>query len=80
MLYLTQLVMLRCSFIQGFQILETKLLKIDKNTSNDLLVIYGFRLQPVWHNVVNVLYKDDVGVNLVQILNEGPVSARTEQQ
>ena len=37
-------------------------------------------LHPVWHHVVYVLHKDKVGTLLVEVFNQGTMSARPEHQ
>ena len=45
-----------------------------------MLVGYRVAFQSVRHHIINILYEHDIGVNLVKILNECAMTARTEQQ
>ena len=66
--------------IQQLEIFEGFLLQSNQNTSDDLFPQNGIALQTVGHYIVNVLHKDNVGLNLVQILNQRTMSTWTEQQ
>ena len=68
------------SGIEQSQVFKSFLLQGHQDAGNDLLPLYGLRLQTVGHHVVNVLDEDDVGLNLVQVLYQRTVSAGTEQQ
>ena len=66
--------------IQQAQILEGFLLQRYQYASYDLLPLNGIVLQAIGHHVVDILHKDNVSLNLVQVLNQSTVSTWTEQQ
>ena len=47
---------------------------------NHLLVINGLSLEPIGQHVIDVLDKDDVGIDLGQGLNQCAVTSGAEQQ
>ena len=76
--YLLQL-SLGGTLVEQLQIAEGLLLQADQHAGYHLLPFHGLRLQAVGHHVVDVLDEDHIGGNLVQVLDQRTVTARTEQ-
>ena len=68
------------SAVNETQILECFLLQRHQYARNHLLVCHRITFQTVGHHVVNVLHKHDISVQVIQILNQGAMAARTEHQ
>ena len=66
--------------IQQTEILERFLLKSDEHTGDNLLIGDSLALQTVGHYIVNILDEDDIGVNLIEILNKSTMTTGTEEQ
>ena len=66
--------------LQNLQILKCLLLQLKQQTSQRLLILYGIAATLVGCYVVNIFYEDDIGVNIVQILNQCTVTCRAEQE
>ena len=78
--YLFNLLVSIFASIQQLKILERFLLQGNQHTCYDLFPQYGVALQPIRHHVINVLHKNNVGIYLVQVLNQRTMSTWTEQQ
>ena len=70
----------RCPMVEGVEMVEALLLQVEEQTGQHFLVDDGAVLHPVWHDVVDVLDEDEVGALLVEVLDEGAVSAGTEDE
>ena len=68
------------AFIQNTQILKGFLLQGYQHTSDNLLPDDGICLQTIRNNVVDILDEDDISLYLVEVLDEGTMATRTEQQ
>ena len=66
--------------VKQIQVFESLLLKSNQNTSNNLLIGNCICFQAIWHYIINVLHKDNVGINLIQILDQSAMTSWTEQQ
>lgn len=66
--------------IEKTQISKDLLLKSNQYAGKKLLIGYCVAFKTVGHNVVDVLNKDHVGVDVVKILDKSAMTARTEQQ
>ena len=66
--------------LQLAQIGEGAGLQSDEDAGDELFVGDGVGFQAVGNDVVDVLDEDDVGVNLVEVLDECAVATGTEQQ
>ena len=56
------------------------LLERDKHAGYDLFPLHGLGLEAVGHNVVNVLYKDYVGIDFVEVLYQRAMTGGPEEQ
>ena len=68
------------SALKHLHVFKCLLLQCHQYTGDDLLPFHSLWFQTVRHHVVNVLYEDNVGVYLVEVLDERTMTARTEQQ
>ena len=68
------------SAIQQFQVFKCLLLQCNQYTGQQFLVSHGISFQAVGHHIINVLDKYNIGIQVVQVLNQGTVTTRTEQQ
>ena len=68
------------SAIQQFQVFKCLLLQRNQYTSQQFLVSHCISFQAVGHHIINVLDKYDISIQVVQVLNQGTVTTRTEQQ
>ena len=66
--------------VKQFEVLECLLLQGDEYAGNQFLISNGVFLQFVGNNVVDVLDKDNIGIEVIQVLNQRAVSTGTEQQ
>ena len=66
--------------IENLEVLEGLLLKGYQYARQYLLPLYSLGLQTVGYYVVDILNEDHIGLDLVEILDEGTVTAWTEQQ
>ena len=66
--------------IQQFQVIECLLLKGYQYTGKQFLIRNGIGFQAVRDHIVDVLDEHDVGIQVVQVLNQCPMTARTEEQ
>ena len=55
-------------------------LHVDEQTANHLLVACGGGTQTLWHHVVDILEEDDIGIAVVEVLDECPMSGRAEEE
>ena len=77
---LLELEVVEVVLVQLLQVLEHQLLQLYEHAGNHLLIVDSIGLQTVGYDVVDVLDEDDVGINLVQVFNQGAVTAGTEEQ
>ena len=66
--------------VEQAHIVEGFLLEGDEHAGYNLLPLYGVSLEAVGYDVVDVLDEDDVGINLVEVLNQCSVASGTEEQ
>ena len=66
--------------IERADILETALLQFEQQSCQHLLIGYRVAAAGVGGHVVDVLDEDEVGVDLVEVFDQGAVSRRTEKQ
>ena len=66
------------AFVEQAEAVKALLLEIEEQTGKHFLVDDGGVFHPVGHHVVDVFDEDDVGTLLVEVLDEGTVSAGTE--
>ena len=78
--HLLQSVVITASCIQRFQIVESLLLQFNEHARNHLFIVNGVGLQTVGHHIVDVLHKDDVSLDSIEIVDERPMTSRTEEQ
>ena len=76
---LLQLLVVILALVESLQVSESLLLERHEHTGDNLLVVHGVLLQAVGHHVVDILDEDDVGVDVVQVLNECAMASGTEQ-
>ena len=77
---LLQLLMVVLTRIQNLQIIESLLLQSNQYTCNHLLPGNSLCLQAIRNHIIDVLDEYYICINLVEILNERAMTARTEQQ
>ena len=66
--------------VQQLEVGKSLLLETHQHTGNDLLVEHRIAFQLVGHYVVYVLDEDDICIQVVQVLYQCAVPARTEEQ
>ena len=62
-----------------FHVLEYLALEGGENSCYESLVVYCRFFETVRHYVVDVLDEDDVGIEVVEVLNECTMASRTEE-
>ena len=77
---LLEFLMVILTAVEQSQISKGLLLQGNQHTGNNLLVLYCIALQPVGHHIIDVLDEDDISINLVEVLNQGTMTTRTEEQ
>ena len=77
---LLQLLMVVLTRIQNLQIIESLFLQSNQYTCNHLLPGNSLSLQAIRNHIVNILDKYHISINLVEVLDECTMTARTEQQ
>ena len=76
---LFQLLVVVSACFECLEIVESLFLQGDEDAGDDLLVAHGVCLQTVGHHVVDILDEDDVGVDVVEILDERSVARANRQ-
>ena len=66
--------------VRVLQGLEDALLFRHQHTGQDLFVANRIFLETVGHDIVDILDEDDIGVLVIEVMNEGTVSARAKEQ
>ena len=66
--------------IQCLHVIKRLPLRLNQNTSDNLFPSHRLRLQTVRHNVVDILDEYDVGVQVIEVLDEGTVASWPEKQ
>ena len=66
--------------IECAQVFESLLLQRDEYAGDDLFPLYGLGLQAIGHHIVDILDEDDIGIDLVEILDESTMTAGAEEQ
>ena len=66
--------------IQYLQIIESLLLESNQYTCNHLLPGNSLALQAIRNHVIDVLDEYYISIDLVEVLDERTMTARTEQQ
>ena len=61
------------------QVFKNLFLYAYQNSGQQLLIGDGVVLEMIGYHIVNILDKDDVGVQVIEVLNEGTVTSGTEQ-
>lgn len=65
--------------VEQSEIVEGLLLLADEYAGNEFLVFCCLWLETVWHNVVDILDEDDVGIEVIEIFDEGSVASWAEE-
>ena len=66
--------------IQQFQIFKYLLLQSNQYPRNQLFIRNSILFQAIGHHIIYILDKDNIGIQVIQILNQRAVPSRTEQQ
>ena len=66
--------------VQLTQISKSFLLQFYQNTGQHLLVSNRIPFQTIRHHIIYILHENDIGLQIIQILDKRPMSAWTEQK
>ena len=66
--------------IQQFQIIESLFLQSNQHTGKQFFISYSIVFQTVGHDIINILDKYDISIQIVQIFNQSTMTSRTEKQ